>query len=113
MLLVAIGIFLRMLKENKENGVKEQLGHTWIEVNNEVHMFVVDDQDHLKMIEIHAELQRLSRLMQDATYVCALYEILFCRMLKKKKGCSICVSIARNWLLHLGSSTQLLVHFSK
>ncbi len=76
MLLMAIGIFVRMLKEKrKENGVKEQLGHTWIEVNNEVHIFVIDDQDHPKMIEIHAELQRLSRLMQDATYVCALYEI--------------------------------------
>jgi len=61
--------------KRKENGVKEQLGHIWIEVNNEVHIFVVDDQDHPKMIEIHAELQRLSRLMQDTWYVCALYKI--------------------------------------
>jgi hypothetical protein len=43
--------------------VKKQLGHTWIDVINELHMFVVEDQDHLQMIEIHAELQRLLRLM--------------------------------------------------
>jgi len=38
-------------------------------VNNEVHTFVVEDQDHPQMIEIHAEMQRLSRLMHDAGYV--------------------------------------------
>lgn len=70
MLLMAIGIFVRMLKEKrKENGVKEQLGHTWIEVNNEVHAFVVDDQDHPQMIKIRAELKRLSLLMHNAAYV--------------------------------------------
>jgi hypothetical protein len=30
---------------------------------NELHMFVVVDQNHPQMIEIHAELQRLLRLM--------------------------------------------------
>jgi DNA-binding response OmpR family regulator len=49
--------------------VKIQLVYTWIEVNNEVHTFVVDNQDHPQMIEIHAELQRLSRLMHNAGYV--------------------------------------------
>jgi hypothetical protein len=29
-------------------------------VNNEVRMFVVEDQDSCQMVEIHAELQRLS-----------------------------------------------------
>jgi hypothetical protein len=33
-------------QQRKESGVKKQLDHTWIEVNNEVHIFVVDDQDH-------------------------------------------------------------------
>jgi hypothetical protein len=64
----------RHLRENVEwqrtaRGVKRQPGCTWIEVNNEVHTFVVDDQDHPLMIEIHAELQRLSGLMHDAGYV--------------------------------------------
>jgi hypothetical protein len=39
--------------------VKKQLDLTWIEVNNEVHMFVGDDRHHPQMIEICAELQRL------------------------------------------------------
>ncbi|KAH8948882.1 hypothetical protein BDL97_10G001000 [Sphagnum fallax] len=56
-------------RQRKERGAKKQPGHTWIEVNNEVHMFVVQDQDHPQMIEIHAELQRLSGLMHNAGYV--------------------------------------------
>ncbi|CAK9861256.1 unnamed protein product, partial [Sphagnum jensenii] len=55
-------------QQRKEKGVKKHPGHTWIEVNNEVHTFVVDDQDHPQMPEIHAELQRLSGHMHDAGY---------------------------------------------
>jgi hypothetical protein len=29
--------------QRKEKGVKKQPGRTWIEVNNEVHTFVVED----------------------------------------------------------------------
>jgi hypothetical protein len=43
--------------QRKEKGVKKQPGCTWIEVNNKVHRFVFEDQDHLQMIEIQAELQ--------------------------------------------------------
>jgi hypothetical protein len=32
-------------------------------------MFVVDDQDHPQISEVHAELKRLSRHMDDAGYV--------------------------------------------
>jgi hypothetical protein len=60
------------LFENVE-GEKKQPGCTSIEVNNEVHMFVVEDQGHPQIIEIHVELQRLSGLMHDAQH--ALYEI--------------------------------------
>jgi len=49
--------------------VKKQQGHTSIEVNDEVHTFIVDDQDHPQMIEIRAELKRLSGLMHNAGYV--------------------------------------------
>jgi pentatricopeptide repeat protein len=56
-------------QQRKEKGAQRQRGHTWIEVNNEVHTFVVEDQDHPQMIEIHAELQRLSGLMHDSGYV--------------------------------------------
>jgi pentatricopeptide repeat protein len=56
-------------QQRKERGVKKQPGRTWIEVNNEVHTFVVDDQDHPQMIKIQAELKRLSLLMHNAGYV--------------------------------------------
>ncbi len=49
--------------------MKKQQGCTWIEVNNEVHKFIVDDQDHPQMGEIHAELQRLSVLICDSGYM--------------------------------------------
>jgi pentatricopeptide repeat protein len=55
--------------QRKERGVKRQPGRTWIEVDNKVHTFVVDDQDHPQMVEIRAELKRLSGLMHDARYV--------------------------------------------
>jgi DNA-binding GntR family transcriptional regulator len=56
-------------QQRKERGVKKQKGCTWIELNNEVHTFVVHNQNHPQMIEIHAELKRLSGLMHDAVYV--------------------------------------------
>jgi hypothetical protein len=98
-------------QQRKEKGVKKQLDCTWIEVNNEVHMFVADNQDQPEMIEIHAKLQRLSGLMHDAGYVpCTEFVWM---MWKKKKRYFLCVTIVRNWLLHLGSSTQLLVLLSE
>jgi hypothetical protein len=36
--------------------LRKHLGRTCIEVNNEVHTFVVDDWDHPQMTKIHAEL---------------------------------------------------------
>jgi hypothetical protein len=55
--------------QRKEKGMKKQPGCTWIEVNNEVHIFVAEDQDHPKMIEILLELQRLSGLVHDVGYM--------------------------------------------
>ncbi len=66
--------------------MKKQPSCTWIEVNNEDqdHTFVVEDQDHPRMIEIHGELQRLSGLMHDvwSTY---LVQNSFYIMWKKKR----------------------------
>ncbi|CAK9275154.1 unnamed protein product [Sphagnum jensenii] len=56
-------------QQRKERGMKKNLGHTWIEVNNKVHTFVVDDQDHPCMLEIHAELERLLEHMTHEGYV--------------------------------------------
>ncbi|CAM6062806.1 unnamed protein product [Sphagnum tenellum] len=55
--------------QRKERDAKRQPGRTWIEVDNKVHTFVVDDQDHPQMVEIHAELKRLSTVVHDAGYV--------------------------------------------
>ncbi len=55
--------------QRREKGVKKQPSRTWIEVNIEVHTFVVDDQDHPQIIEIRAELLRLLGLMHDAGYM--------------------------------------------
>ncbi len=49
--------------------MKKQPACTWIEVNGEVHVFVVDDQEHPQMLGIHTELKRLSVQMHDAGYV--------------------------------------------
>jgi len=58
-----------VLQLKLDRGVKKQAAHTWIEVNNQVHRFVVDDQDHPQLAEIHAELKRLSQQMNDIGYV--------------------------------------------
>ncbi|CAM6051442.1 unnamed protein product, partial [Sphagnum compactum] len=52
-------------RQRKERDAKKQPGRTWIEVNDAVHTFVVDDQIHPEMIKIRAELKRLSVLMHD------------------------------------------------
>ncbi len=67
-LLVGISVRMSNIRDRKKVQ-RNSLGHTWIEVNNEVHAFVVDDQDHPQMIKIRAELKRLSLLMHNAGYV--------------------------------------------
>jgi len=47
MLLLATGISVRILNGRERKKVqRNKTGCTWIEVNYEVHMFVVEDQDH-------------------------------------------------------------------
>ncbi|CAM6048440.1 unnamed protein product [Sphagnum compactum] len=55
--------------QRTERGVKKQPGCTWIEVNKEVHSFIVDDRVHPQMTEIRAELSRLSWQMNGAGYM--------------------------------------------
>ncbi len=55
--------------QRKKKGVKKQLGHTRIELNDEVHTFMVNDQDPPQIAEIHAELKRLPWQMNDVGYV--------------------------------------------
>jgi hypothetical protein len=56
-------------QQRKDRGVKKEPVTPGIDVNNKVHTFVVDDQDHPQMTEIHAELKRLSVLVHNVGYV--------------------------------------------
>ncbi|KAJ7535916.1 hypothetical protein O6H91_12G050600 [Diphasiastrum complanatum] len=52
-----------------ERLVNKKPGRTWIEINNKVHTFVVDDHEHPQIVEIRAELNRLIGPMKQAGYV--------------------------------------------
>lgn len=52
-----------------KEGVKKPVGLTWTELNDEIHTFKVNDQEHPQMPEIRAELKRLAALMAEAGYV--------------------------------------------
>ncbi|KAL6858849.1 hypothetical protein ACP4OV_017851 [Aristida adscensionis] len=51
----------------KEKGVKKQPGFSWIEITNEVHMFVGGDACHPEMSRIISELRKISFHMRMAT----------------------------------------------
>ncbi len=56
--------------------MKKQLGCTWIEVKDNLHAFLVNDQECTQMIGTHAALKILSRQMHDMGYVvCSRYEV--------------------------------------
>ncbi len=101
------------LYENVEQERKEKkqlVCCSWIETSNDMHTFVVKDENHHQMIEVCAKLQRLLRFMYIIRYVFCMKFVL--QDVEERK-LFICVNIMRNWLLHLGSSTQLLVFLSK
>lgn len=52
-----------------KNTVKQQHTQTYIEIGKVVHKFVVGDVAHPQILQIHAELQRLSMQMKGAGYV--------------------------------------------
>eukprot|EP01018_Ginkgo_biloba_P015578 Gb_31319 [translate_table: standard] len=53
----------------KNRRVKKTPGCSWIELNKQVHSFLVGDSSHPQAQEIYAELERLSRQMKEAGYV--------------------------------------------
>ncbi|KAH9301061.1 hypothetical protein KI387_012644, partial [Taxus chinensis] len=59
----------KIWKMMKGNGVKKTPGCSWIEVNKQVHAFLVQDRSHPQMESIHKELERLSQKMKVAGYV--------------------------------------------
>jgi len=85
-------LFENVEKQRKEKGVKKQPRHTWIEVNNKVHTFVGDDQDRPQMLEICAQLQRLSGLLHNTGYVPYTKSVL--HDVKQVEMVSRCVTVA-------------------
>lgn len=60
---------MRQVKVKRGGVKKQQPGRSWIVVNGVVHSFVADDQTHLQIGEILAELNVLSAKMEGAGYV--------------------------------------------
>ncbi|KAJ7517124.1 hypothetical protein O6H91_21G011200 [Diphasiastrum complanatum] len=58
----------KIRNQMKEAGVKKMAGCSWIEVDNQLHAFVVGDATHPQSKEIQAELDRLVGLMKMAGY---------------------------------------------
>ncbi|KAJ7298413.1 hypothetical protein O6H91_Y582700 [Diphasiastrum complanatum] len=58
----------KIRNEMNEAGVKKMPGCSWIEVDNQLHAFVVGDATHPQSKEIQAELDRLVGLMKKAGY---------------------------------------------
>ncbi|KAJ7540617.1 hypothetical protein O6H91_10G023300 [Diphasiastrum complanatum] len=59
----------KIRNEMKDAGVKKMPGCSWIEVDNQVHAFVVGEATHPQSKEILAELDRLVGLMKEAGYI--------------------------------------------
>eukprot|EP01018_Ginkgo_biloba_P013192 Gb_32452 [translate_table: standard] len=56
----------RMMKDRR---IKKMPGCSWIEVNKQVHVFLVGDRSHPQTEQIYAKLERLCRQMKVAGYV--------------------------------------------
>ncbi|KAJ7538143.1 hypothetical protein O6H91_11G035700 [Diphasiastrum complanatum] len=59
----------KVQKLRKLRNVLKEPGRSWIEVNNKLHVFVANDQDHPQIREIRAEVQRLVWNMKKLGYV--------------------------------------------
>jgi hypothetical protein len=71
--------------------VKKKSSCTWIEVNNDIHTFLLNDEDCPQaLIEILAELKRLFKQMHDAGYHVPDMEFVLCDLWKEGKVVQLC-----------------------
>ncbi|CAM6022683.1 unnamed protein product [Sphagnum balticum] len=63
-------------QQRKKRGVKKQLSCTWNEVNNEMHTFVVDNQEHPQMIEIHSEKVKFVLPNEERCFICVTSSVI-------------------------------------
>ncbi|ONK77559.1 uncharacterized protein A4U43_C02F7840 [Asparagus officinalis] len=52
----------------KDSGAKKEIGKSWVEVKNKVHVFVVGDRSHMKINEIYDKLEELGNEMKKLDY---------------------------------------------
>ncbi len=83
--------------------MKKQPGRTWIEVNNEVHMFVVDDQDHpqISWIEMNNEVHMFVVDDQDHPQISEIHANC---LLKHCTVLYICILCSQNGLHNMLSN---------
>lgn len=55
------------------NGVKKQAGYSWIELLDQVHVFISGDQNHSSVDEIHAIVESFNKYMGDIYYEACIY----------------------------------------
>lgn len=77
----------RVRSKMKHQGVTKEPGCSWIEIKNQVHVFVVRDQLHPQIGEIHLDIKRLAKLMKDEGYqpVSDSFSVT-CELLDDKEG---------------------------
>ncbi|XAR65413.1 hypothetical protein NMG60_11009539 [Bertholletia excelsa] len=52
----------------KERGIKKQPGQSWLQLKDEVHVFVTGDRSHQRIAEIYAYLERLITRLKEIGY---------------------------------------------
>ncbi|KAL5736918.1 hypothetical protein ACOSP7_031372 [Xanthoceras sorbifolium] len=61
--------FVRVRSEIKDMGLKKQPGCSWIEVNNNIHIFMAGDGSHHQSEDIYTAIENLTLEMKRAGYV--------------------------------------------
>ncbi|GMN61165.1 hypothetical protein TIFTF001_030255 [Ficus carica] len=56
--------FADVRKYMRERGIQKNLGCSWIEVDNRVHVFTVNDTNHLEIREIHNMLEEITKKIE-------------------------------------------------
>ncbi|KAK9278027.1 hypothetical protein L1049_027584 [Liquidambar formosana] len=62
--------------EIKDLGLKKTPGCSWVEVNNNIHIFIASDQSHYQSQEIYATIESLTTEIKRAGYVPQLHPII-------------------------------------
>ncbi|KAF9600431.1 hypothetical protein IFM89_009346 [Coptis chinensis] len=62
---------IRMMMER--NGIRKQPGHSWIDLNNKVNVFVASDRSHPLASEIHALTESFDQIVKDLDLIKSIF----------------------------------------